>query len=718
MNPCSFIMLLLLLPWLARAQVTYQKLISSSATGLGAVALAETPDGGFVVGCISGQVIKISHAGELEWGRKLDSSGVFDVGVLPNGEVLVSISTVGDAQALMSLGPDGQMNWLQRTGKVNFLSGQLAISEMGLLTISKMEVFEKPFYVQQRDASGNLQWILKIEVPGDSLKGWAAMDVLGDSWLALAQGANASYLFKISGNGQIFWSLKISGLRGTDLGVFPNGEFFVGGSFFGSNDVVFMRLGQDGSIIWQKKLHSLTQNTGCASLNEFGEVLVRTYQGNGLAGLTKISQNGEMLWARGYPSGNFGMSRPIFTSDGGVAMLVPKPNQPTLAEIVLIKADAMGLVDGCDVPDICPAYEDVQLEVAASNFVGEMVYFSGNIDVAISPLPIEIEAFCQTVQIPLPDFEIADSICHGEHVQPMPLMNDNAQAWLWEFGAGAVPPISSEQFPQNIVFTLPGEHTVRQTVFFGGCRVSYEQVVTVLPAPVPNLGKDTLLCHAVAYQLDGTMPGNINYLWDDGSDVPVRTVFQNGTYVLKASNELCFGVDSVTVRFFNQTWPDAMDAWPADTTACQETPLILEVSVPGATAYQWSTGSDSALVVIDEPGLYELTIFFENCSLSQTFEVIQKQCSAKIYLPNVFSPNGDGINDVLIPFGKNAIFENMKIFDRWGSMVYNTGAPLSGWDGHVNGKPANIGVYVVLIGYTDTFSGMLQNFSSEVLLVR
>ena len=711
------LLLLLLSPCFVTSQATYQKLISSTASGLGGVALAEAPDGGFVVGGVSGQIIKLDAQGVVEWGRQLDSAAVFDVDLSPSGDIFLSINN-NDAQALLSVDAGGQMNWTVYTGKPNFSNGQVAVSSAGIVTVSRREVIEKPFNIQQWNFDGNLDWMLKIELPDDTLTGISVADYLGGSWLAAAYNSTGTYLFRISHDGNPFWYWHIAGLWVKDLGVYSNGQLFAAGSFPGSNDVVMLRFKHDGSIIWQKRLQSLIQNTGVATLGTNGDVLVRTYMGNGLAGLIKIDESGDMQWARGYPSGNFGMSRPIFTSDGGVAMLVPKPNQTSLAEIVLIKADAEGYVEGCEVLDICPQYEDVQLDISAFEFSSELIPFFGNIAVELFSLPLDITPFCQPVQLPLPDFDIVDTVCAGSHAMPTPLMNDGAQAWEWEFGPGAVPPVSSEQFPGNVLFTQPGAHTVRQTVVFGGCRDSFEQVVNVLPAPIPDLGPDTLICEDVMYQLDGSLPGDVSYLWENGSSDPVRTVSQNGTYVLTATDELCSGVDSVKVRFFGQTWPDAALQLPGDTLACEEQALLIDAAIPGATAWQWSTGADTAAIFIDEPGQYSLTAYFEHCPLMASFTVDFASCSAKIYLPNAFSPNNDGINDLLIPFGNNAILENMKIFNRWGGMVYETDHPDTGWDGTVKGKAAATGVYVVLIKYLDEYTGEEKWYSGEVVLVR
>ncbi|HOZ52109.1 MAG TPA: CotH kinase family protein, partial [Chitinophagaceae bacterium] len=71
---------------------------------------------------------------------------------------------------------------------------------------------------------------------------------------------------------------------------------------------------------------------------------------------------------------------------------------------------------------------------------------------------------------------------------------------------------------------------------------------------------------------------------------------------------------------------------------------------------------------------------------------------SKVFIPNVFSPNGDGKNDVFnIRLGKDAIGMDMVIFDRWGKEIYQTNSMDNGWDGTYDGKDAEIGVYQYLI---------------------
>jgi len=91
-----------------------------------------------------------------------------------------------------------------------------------------------------------------------------------------------------------------------------------------------------------------------------------------------------------------------------------------------------------------------------------------------------------------------------------------------------------------------------------------------------------------------------------------------------------------------------------------------------------------------------------------------------IYAPTVFSPNGDGINDVFFLQGVNAKILIFQIFDRWGNLVFdqrNTAVnqPTDGWEGRYQGKFLDPSVFIwyaqleFLDGTTDNLSGQVTN---------
>jgi gliding motility-associated-like protein len=95
------------------------------------------------------------------------------------------------------------------------------------------------------------------------------------------------------------------------------------------------------------------------------------------------------------------------------------------------------------------------------------------------------------------------------------------------------------------------------------------------------------------------------------------------------------------------------------------------------------------------------------------------------FIPNIFTPNEDGLNDFFTVFGGRAIaeVELLHIYDRWGNLVYAAPAPFpandprQGWDGTLNGKPVNLGAYVyhVEVSY---INGRVEGYRGDVTVVR
>ena len=97
--------------------------------------------------------------------------------------------------------------------------------------------------------------------------------------------------------------------------------------------------------------------------------------------------------------------------------------------------------------------------------------------------------------------------------------------------------------------------------------------------------------------------------------------------------------------------------------------------------------------------------------------------ACKFFVPNAFSPNEDGKNDVFLPgFGADCTLAtyNLRVFNRWGMLVFESLALETGWDGEFRNEPAPQGAYLYSIQYTLEGDGKsdIQIQSGEVILLR
>ncbi len=103
-------------------------------------------------------------------------------------------------------------------------------------------------------------------------------------------------------------------------------------------------------------------------------------------------------------------------------------------------------------------------------------------------------------------------------------------------------------------------------------------------------------------------------------------------------------------------------------------------------------------------------------SLCKTVVVVDE---FKVFIPNVFSPNGDGINDVFLFKGIGIRNYNAVIYDRWGAQIYqwDNNRELEGWDGFYRGEPAQVEAYIYKIEVWDN-KGKKHDFTSSFSLIR
>ena len=106
---------------------------------------------------------------------------------------------------------------------------------------------------------------------------------------------------------------------------------------------------------------------------------------------------------------------------------------------------------------------------------------------------------------------------------------------------------------------------------------------------------------------------------------------------------------------------------------------------------------------ITATGQYYLTAYKQDCMKEKEINVKIEDCEVAIDYPNIFTPNRDGKNDSFVPIIYKGIEEaELKIYNRWGGLVYNTKKPLSGWEAF----SVSDGVYYWYCRYTDRNQNM------------
>lgn len=122
--------------------------------------------------------------------------------------------------------------------------------------------------------------------------------------------------------------------------------------------------------------------------------------------------------------------------------------------------------------------------------------------------------------------------------------------------------------------------------------------------------------------------------------------------------------------------------------------------VQGYDHYSWNTGDTTGSILVTAEGWYKVTVSSAGLCYA-TDSVLMLKYDLPLIMPNAFTPNDDGTNDLFRPAVRieGITGFHMLIFDQWGDRIFETGDILTGWDGTVNGKPVPCGVYVYTITY-------------------
>ncbi len=216
--------------------------------------------------------------------------------------------------------------------------------------------------------------------------------------------------------------------------------------------------------------------------------------------------------------------------------------------------------------------------------------------------------------------------------------------------------------------------------------------------PLPSGDRDTSFCSGDSILLDAGPDGGI-YRWSNGATTRSIRIGDSGTYTATYSNrfgesgELRFRVLEHPVPHSGWVW-DPGELRPMDTLTLLDTANFTGNRIwylPGGV----SSTDNPTQFIIPRNGTYIFTLELENEYGCKTIVNRQTEVAFTSYfIPNAFTPNGDGLNDVFQPEGEG-IFYEMRIYNRWGQLVFE--GYNQAWDGNIKGTPAMDGLYLAEI---------------------
>ncbi len=248
----------------------------------------------------------------------------------------------------------------------------------------------------------------------------------------------------------------------------------------------------------------------------------------------------------------------------------------------------------------------------------------------------------------------------------------------------------------SLKVTAAGTYSVTVTNSCGNATAS--AVVVISPLPVAVITGAANICKGDSVQL--TASGGTSYLWNPGGAGASIYVSTQGNYTVTAHNA-CGNSSAVSTINVNSV----TSHFTADSTAGYASFSVNFLSNSSATATSWiwnfgdgSTGSGQTPThVYGTAGTYtaSLTVTDANgCSDTYSIVITVSDLPSWILVPNIFTPNGDGTNDLFLISSKGLTSMDLKIYDRWGVQMANITSVNEGWDGRTKaGVPASDGTY-------------------------
>lgn len=321
------------------------------------------------------------------------------------------------------------------------------------------------------------------------------------------------------------------------------------------------------------------------------------------------------------------------------------------------------------------------------------------------------------------------TLCEGSSIQ---LQVSGANTYTWTTSAPATLSCSTCANPvarpvANTLYNVKG-------VAASGCASSDSVLVKVLPKYTLTVSPNVNVCIGASVQL--TAAGAPNYMWSPAAGLsavnianPKASPATTTTYSVIGYDSLgCFkDTASVTATLFN--YPK-VDLGPDITVSIGNTLTLSSVVSNDVVSYRWTPATDLSCTTCPNPQLttrqdvlYRLLVTNNGgCVAEDSVRIIVTCNNSSVFVPNTFSPNGDGMNDVFYPRGKGLYsIRSLKIYNRWGEPVFEKrdfppNDPSSGWTGMYKGKMAEVGVYTYYVEIVCNSSQVIKYFGNVNLI--
>ncbi|MGE0567782.1 MAG: gliding motility-associated C-terminal domain-containing protein, partial [Bacteroidia bacterium] len=311
-------------------------------------------------------------------------------------------------------------------------------------------------------------------------------------------------------------------------------------------------------------------------------------------------------------------------------------------------------------------------------------------------------------------------ICFGNNTH---VVASGAQSFTW------APMGSLQMLNNNVAVASPSistNYTVTGLNTSGSvsCVFTKEILIDVVPTVTAVTGPSVAICRGQSAKLQAF--GSDTYVWTPSDGLnnflipqPYASPVVTTIYTVNVSNGgFCGSTSTVMVEVMPTP---TVDAGP-DMIFNIDEPMYLNARGTGTLTWILGDGilckvCPNSQIMPEKSGCYEIEAVGKNGCMSKDEVCITITKDHNVYIPNVFTPNFDGLNDVFLVYGTGITEVEMTIFDRWGEKLYFTDDRFKGWDGTYKGQEGKQDVYTYLVTYK-TLDGKKHTKTGHVTLLK
>lgn len=315
----------------------------------------------------------------------------------------------------------------------------------------------------------------------------------------------------------------------------------------------------------------------------------------------------------------------------------------------------------------------------------------------------------------------------------------NGAVFNWEFTSGQ-PATSAAENPSGVHFDSAGAHPVSLTVSENGCTREAEGEMVIHANPIADfmarIDSGCAPLEVAFSDLSFTQSSAVAYLYDFGDGESSNSRSTTHTYQFPGTYSVHFSLQNLNgcIDADEKSIQNLITVFPSPRAGFKVDPQVVSVMDPTVSIIDLSVGSTSCTFIFDGE-------VFDDCEFEHTLQNIAPQPIIQtvenefgcrddleseirisdhlIYIPNSFTPDGDGLNDIFVPVTTGVVHLEMHIYDRWGNEVFGNEHAENGWNGSSVDEAyyAEPGVYLYRIRVTD-YLGWNFDYKGSVRLLR